>query len=125
MVKNLQTYHHAWLSKHPTRNETWLLERLADGFHVHHVDGNHDNNDPRNLILIDGKDHMILHGMDPAKVYRPKSSKPATGKKRIRRKELECRLAAQVEVIARLQSQNTLAAAVQRGLAAMRAEGRG
>jgi hypothetical protein len=36
---------------------------LGHGFHVHHVDHNHANNDPRNLILIEAEDHMRLHAM--------------------------------------------------------------
>lgn len=41
----------------------WLRERLKDGFHVHHIDGDHTNDAPKNLVLIDGVDHMRLHGM--------------------------------------------------------------
>lgn len=58
-VKN---YHLAWLAGHPERDLAWLRDRLADGFHVHHVDGNHCNEAPENLVLIDGADHMRLHG---------------------------------------------------------------
>lgn len=36
---------------------------LAQGFQVHHMDGNHFNDDPANLVLIEGSDHMRLHGM--------------------------------------------------------------
>lgn len=36
---------------------------LADGFHIHHVDGNHENNHPDNLKLIEATDHMRLHGI--------------------------------------------------------------
>ncbi len=61
--RGLQSYHHAWLSAHPGRNEAWLAERMADGFHVHHIDGDHANDAPANLVLIDGVDHMRLHGM--------------------------------------------------------------
>lgn len=56
-----QAYHHAWLSAHPARTFEWLRERIADGFHIHHVDGDHGNNDPANLILIEGADHIGLH----------------------------------------------------------------
>lgn len=34
-----------------------------DGFAIHHIDGNHDNNEPSNLLLCDASDHMHLHGM--------------------------------------------------------------
>lgn len=57
----MQSYHLVWLEAHPHRTAEWLRERLADGFHVHHVDGDHSNDDPRNLILIDGADHLMLH----------------------------------------------------------------
>jgi hypothetical protein len=40
----------------------WLLQQLADGFSIHHVDGNHANNAPENLVLIEDIDHMSLHG---------------------------------------------------------------
>ena len=35
---------------------------LYVGFDVHHMDGNHTNNDPSNLVLIEHGDHMMLHG---------------------------------------------------------------
>ncbi|TQE92931.1 MAG: hypothetical protein FKY71_18690 [Spiribacter salinus] len=60
----LLDYHHAWLSAHPNRTEEWLKERLEDGFHVHHADGDPNNNDSSNLILIEGADHMRLHGRE-------------------------------------------------------------
>ena len=28
-----------WLSAHPHRSAKWLRERIADGFDVHHIDG--------------------------------------------------------------------------------------
>lgn len=34
---------------------------MRDGFDVHHLDGDHENNDPRNLVLIEHTDHMALH----------------------------------------------------------------
>lgn len=37
---------------------------MKDGFHIHHIDGNHQNNDPKNLLLIEGADHLKLHGLD-------------------------------------------------------------
>lgn len=31
---------------------------------MHHLDGDHDNNDPNNLLLIEGADHQaLLHGL--------------------------------------------------------------
>ena len=35
---------------------------LANGFHIHH--GDHSNNNPTNLVLMEGVDHMLLHGHD-------------------------------------------------------------
>ena len=61
MVKSLQNYHFAWLDVHPQRSVEWLRERLKDGFDIHHIDGNHKNNDPANLILIESHDHFMLH----------------------------------------------------------------
>jgi hypothetical protein len=57
----VQEYHRVWLEAHPERSEEWLSDRLKDGFDIHHLDGNHSNNDPINLILIDGADHLMLH----------------------------------------------------------------
>jgi hypothetical protein len=57
----LQSYHHAWLSDHPNRSEEWLKRMMAEGFHIHHIDGNHSNDDPMNLVLIEGADHFLLH----------------------------------------------------------------
>lgn len=62
MARVLEHHHKAWLSAHPNRSEQWLFERLRDGFDIHHVDGNHANNDPLNLVLIEAHDHMRLHG---------------------------------------------------------------
>jgi hypothetical protein len=58
----METYHHAWLSVHPHRSEEWLRDKLKDGFDIHHMDGNHDNNEPNNLVLVEHTDHMRLHG---------------------------------------------------------------
>lgn len=61
-------HHRAWLGAHPERSEEWLADRLRDGFDVHHVDGDHGNNDPSNLILVEHRDHMMLHsGGRPSK----------------------------------------------------------
>src|SRR5215472_8535600 len=61
MANRLQTYHWAWLAAHPERSERWLRDRLADGFDVHHADGDHFNNDPDNLVLIEVTDHAKVH----------------------------------------------------------------
>ncbi len=71
----LQSYHFAWLGAHQDRTQEWLEERLKDGFHIHHLDGNHDNDDPGNLVLIEGGDHFRLHGGRIKFV--PKKKRPA------------------------------------------------
>ena len=58
----MNAHHKAWLDGHPNRAAGWLKDRLAEGFVVHHLDGVHHNNDPSNLVLIDGDDHNRLHG---------------------------------------------------------------
>lgn len=58
-----QSYHYSWLGAHPERSFEWLRDRISDGFHIHHVDGDHGNDTPTNLLLIDGVDHLRLHGM--------------------------------------------------------------
>lgn len=35
---------------------------IPDGCHVHHVDGNKNNNEIENLELLNGHDHLKLHG---------------------------------------------------------------
>jgi hypothetical protein len=58
----LALHHRAWLKAHPERSEGWLRERLADGFEVHHVDGNGANDHPLNLALVEGRDHVrVVH----------------------------------------------------------------
>jgi hypothetical protein len=57
----MNDHHLAWLSAHPKRTEDWLKARVNEGFDVHHIDGDHSNNDPLNLVLIESVDHMMLH----------------------------------------------------------------
>ena len=59
----MNRYHRLWLATHPSRTKTWLAERLKEGFDVHHADGDHKNDDPNNLVLIESVDHLKLHGM--------------------------------------------------------------
>jgi hypothetical protein len=54
----MREHHYIWLEGQPTRNKKWLQERLDDGFDIHHIDGNHANNHPMNLCLIEGIDHL-------------------------------------------------------------------
>lgn len=58
----MRDYHYIWLDHHQNRTEDWLRERLEDGFDIHHADGDHSNNEPSNLVLIEATDHMRLHG---------------------------------------------------------------
>lgn len=57
----ISPHHQAWLDAHPHRTATWLRSMVADGFDVHHVDGNRENNDSTNLVLIERRDHSLLH----------------------------------------------------------------
>jgi hypothetical protein len=77
----LESYHLAWLSVHPERSAGWLKDKLRDGFHVHHIDGDHSNDAPINLVLIDGTDHMRLHGMKLADGIRQWRSKKRSNPK--------------------------------------------
>lgn len=70
-----EAYHLAWLSAHLERTQQWLAERLADGFAVHHTDGNHSNNDPINLVLIEAGDHMLLHNGVKRMPWKPSTTK--------------------------------------------------
>jgi hypothetical protein len=93
-MKELKSYHKAWLEDHPQRNEEWLREKLRDGFHIHHLDGNHSNDDPDNLVLMEGDDHFRkIHGrrlwmttMLEKKIRKPK--KPKRKRQRLRDQEL-------------------------------------
>lgn len=57
----MKEYHYIWLNEHPNRTAEWLKDKLMDGFHIHHIDGNHENNNESNLVLIDGADHFLIH----------------------------------------------------------------
>lgn len=59
----MEIYHEVWLLKNQHRSREWLKEKLKDGFDIHHMDGDHSNNDADNLVLIEHADHMMLHGM--------------------------------------------------------------
>lgn len=37
---------------------------IPKGSHIHHKDGDKDNNDPDNLVLMDGHEHLKLHGRE-------------------------------------------------------------
>ena len=42
--------------------EDYFNKRLAKDEVVHHIDGNHDNNDPENLVIMKRSQHSKLHG---------------------------------------------------------------
>lgn len=67
----METYHVAWLSAHPERTEDWLRRMLKDGFRIHHMDGNHFNDDPKNLVLIEAGDHMMIHNGSARLIWKP------------------------------------------------------
>lgn len=54
-------YRAVWLRAHPYVNATWLDDKIKEGFNLHHVDGNRQNNTADNLLLIFGPDHHRLH----------------------------------------------------------------
>ena len=57
----MDPHHEVWLSNHPGRDKAWLKRMTAEGLSIHHIDGNHENNDPNNLVLIELDDHLRLH----------------------------------------------------------------
>lgn len=58
----MDAHHEAWLKDHPEYDEFWLSQALSAGFDLHHIDGDHDNNEFNNLILLEKKDRQKLHG---------------------------------------------------------------
>ena len=60
-MRNLEEYHKVWLECHPGRDEEWLRAVFREDFGIHHIDGNYDNNDPTNLVLIYWGDHAMIH----------------------------------------------------------------
>lgn len=57
----MKPHHEAWLAAHPNRRKRWLIAQIKEGFDVHHLDGNHENNQSENLVLIEHGDHWMLH----------------------------------------------------------------
>ena len=72
-------HHEAWLSAHPERSSEWFVDRMREGFHIHHIDGNHDNNDANNLVMIESGDHMLLHNGAKRLLWRPPSARKSAG----------------------------------------------
>ena len=63
MKRNIHQYHDIWLASHPGRSLEWLNAMFKEGFEIHHVDGDYNNNHSDNLVLIEAGDHQRLHGM--------------------------------------------------------------
>jgi len=61
----MEKHHEAWLSIHPEWSAKDLYDAISMGFDIHHEDGDHSNNDPSNLLLVEHQDHMRLHGSVP------------------------------------------------------------
>jgi hypothetical protein len=80
-----EPYHYAWLLAHPERSEEWLAGILAQGFHIHHMDGNHQNDDPQNLVLIESGDHMMIHNGIARLLWKPKLVRKQKEKKPTRK----------------------------------------
>lgn len=50
---------------------------LEVGFDLHHIDGDHSNNDHKNLILIETNDHFRIHGFPKSiRRYKADADKP-------------------------------------------------
>lgn len=57
----MNAHHEVWLKEHPERTVEWFEAIIKSGFDVHHLDGDHENNDPLNLVLIENRDHLMVH----------------------------------------------------------------
>jgi hypothetical protein len=45
---------------------------LEEGFQVHHINGDHSDNAPENLVLIEALDHLRMHGIFGLKIFSSK-----------------------------------------------------
>jgi hypothetical protein len=41
--------------------EEYNGQKLPEGKEIHHIDGNHDNNDPNNLLVVTIEQHLEIH----------------------------------------------------------------
>jgi hypothetical protein len=41
--------------------EEYNQRKIPKGYHIHHIDGNHDNNDPLNLECLSAEEHWQRH----------------------------------------------------------------
>ncbi|OYW72704.1 MAG: hypothetical protein B7Z37_24040 [Verrucomicrobia bacterium 12-59-8] len=60
----MKSSHIAWLRDRTHRTKEWLQSKLDEGFDLHHIDGNPENNDPSNIVLLEIYDHQMLHGVE-------------------------------------------------------------
>ncbi|MFW9899768.1 MAG: NUMOD3 domain-containing DNA-binding protein [Candidatus Thorarchaeota archaeon] len=76
MTKNKHKYYKIWNEHHPDDPIT-----IGDGYHIHHIDGDHNNNDPDNLQKMKAFDHLSFHnkGRLMNKEWREKISKANKG----------------------------------------------
>lgn len=51
-------------------------EDIPKGFHVHHIDGDKSNNNIENLAVMDGKEHLYLHGKQPEGIEKIQRAQP-------------------------------------------------
>ena len=58
---HFKIYHWIWLEAHPDKTAKWLAGMMRTGFDIHHLDHDHTNNEPGNLILVEHCDHFMLH----------------------------------------------------------------
>lgn len=42
---------------------------IPEGYHIHHIDGNHENDDPSNLMAVTPEEHARLH-IEAGTMYR-------------------------------------------------------
>ena len=107
VLARMLPHHISWLKSRPHRTMGWLAEMLRCGFDIHHLDGNHDNNEPGNLVLIEHTDHIRLHNGGAYTLGRLTPS----GRRRKRRKRVEAAIAAR-EAACRLWNERRLKHAV-------------
>ena len=36
-------------------------KKIPKGYHIHHIDGNRNNNTPKNLLCVSAKEHYLIH----------------------------------------------------------------
>lgn len=54
--------------------KTHGVDVIPQGYHVHHIDENKDNNESENLVLMSMSDHESLHGKSPEKLEKQRQN---------------------------------------------------